>query len=206
MNSGRDAVALNTYRDNAIAAEAEILSLMRIDLALESSLPGSYQGRWVWYPSLEHFQCNVEVLIPEDIREYQEWVARGALTFIQNYPSDFRKLQDQLAHMAAGGATSYPELSLPARLTQGDTTTLREVVEQILGTETPSLIEALHATEMILHNFKTQLRALCLEVVNAASGRPGQTVEPQTTTVAIRNTPDEIDDLMASMGRMYLAE
>ncbi|MCJ1389983.1 hypothetical protein MMC18_002841 [Xylographa bjoerkii] len=205
MNPGRNAVALNTYHNNAYEAEAELLALMRIDLAINASLPGSYQGEWAWYPAFEHFECNVEVLIPEDIEGYHQWVARGALTFISHYPTDIQRLQDKLADIAAGGEATYPELTMPARQTYGDVALLREVVEQIIGTETPSLLEALHATEMVLHNYKQQLRALCMEIVNATSG-PVQALTAQMSTLAIMNTPNEIDNLMRNMGRLYLTD
>ncbi|MCJ1404776.1 hypothetical protein MMC11_008002 [Xylographa trunciseda] len=205
MNPGQMAVALNAYRNHANEGEAELLSFMRIDLALSPHLPGIYQGEWVWYPSLEHFECHVDVLIPEDVRGYHEWVARGALAFIKHHPTNIQRLQDQLAEIAAGRDPGYPDVPLPPRQTYGDTTLLSEVVEEIIGTESPSLLETLHATEMIIHNYKTQLKALCLEVINAMSGR-AEAVEAQLTTLTIRNTPNEIDSLMRDMGRMYLTE
>ncbi|MCJ1380176.1 hypothetical protein MMC17_003279 [Xylographa soralifera] len=205
MNPGQMAVALNAYSDNKSEGEAELLALMRIDLAISASLPGSYEGVWAWYPSLDHFACSVEVLIPEDIKGYHEWVARGALTYIRHYPTEIQQLQDKLADIAAGGEASYPELTIPTRQTYGDTDLLREIVEQIIGTETPSLLEALHAAEMVIQNYKSQLRALCLQIISATSG-PGPTLEAQMSTLIIRNTPDEIDNLMRGIGRLYLTE
>ncbi|MCJ1314748.1 hypothetical protein MMC15_000060 [Xylographa vitiligo] len=203
MSSEQMAIALNAYSDNASEGEAELLALMRIDISISPSLPGSYQGEWAWYPSFDHFPCNVEVLIPEDVKGYHEWVARGALTYIRHYPTEIQQLQDKLADIAAGGEATYPALTIPARQTYGDTDLLREIVEQIIDTETPSLLEALYAAEMVIQNYKSQLRALVMQILTAASGR-GEVPVAQMSTLIIRNTPDEIDTLMQNLGRLYL--
>ncbi|MCJ1284581.1 hypothetical protein MMC26_003914 [Xylographa opegraphella] len=197
--------ALSAYSGNASEGEAELLALMRIDISISASLPGSYEGVWSWYPSFDHFPCNVDVLVPEDIKGYRDWVARGALTYIRHYPTEIQQLQDKLADIAAGGEATYPELTVPARQTYGDTDMLREIVEQIIGAETPSLLEALHAVEMVIQNYKAQLRALVMQILNATA-RQEEVAVAQMSTLIIRNTPDEIDTLMQSMGRLYLTE
>ena len=195
--------ALDAYSDNASEGEAELLALMRIDVSISANLLGGYRGAWAWYPSFEYFPCKVEILIPEDIKGYHEWVARGALTFISHYPTEIQQLQDKLADIAAGGEATCPELTIPARQIYGNTELLREVVEQLISTETPSLLEALHAAEMVIQNYKSQLRALVMQILNVASG-PTEVPTARMSTLIIRNTPDEIDDLMQCMGRLYL--
>ncbi|MCJ1434612.1 hypothetical protein MMC27_003981 [Xylographa pallens] len=199
------ATALKAYRDDASEGEAELLALMRIDLAISASLPETYKGAWAWCPSFENFPCNFEVLVPEDVEGYREYVARGALTYLCHYPTEIQQLQDKLADISAGGEASYPELMIPDRQTYGDTDLLREAVEQIISTESPSLLEALHATEMVIQNYKSQLRALVLRIIDTAPG-PGPLPVAQMSTLIIRNTPEEIDHLMQNIGRHYLTK
>ena len=94
---------------------------------------------------------------------------------------------------------------IPNRLTYGNTDLLREAVEQIIGTETPSLLEAFHATEMVVQNYRSQLRALVMQILDGASA-PGPVPVVRISTLIIRNSPDEIDKLMRNVAGEYFTE
>lgn len=143
--------------------EAELLSMMRIEYQFNeyfSQTPG-YSGKRT-RKRLEYFETTHDIVAPEDMHSYENWIIAGIASFVPQIKSDISAVKKLNADMQAGAKYTPPAIRTPIR---GDCCDFYEMLEivgsEILGVPGSkwTMLETFQATEELIHRLQDELTA-----------------------------------------------